>query len=79
MKEEYCRPTSRCKSDKTWKAEGENLLKNERILFIIGYSEFCVSGNVFPMKIKINEDFGTNRYNCLAATLPGRDLGLKDG
>jgi len=47
IKEEYCWPTSRCRSDKIWKAEGEDLLKNERILFMTGDSKSGVCGNVW--------------------------------
>jgi hypothetical protein len=77
MKEEYCWPTSRCRSDKIWKAEGEDLLKNERILFMTGDSESGVCGNVRAKKYKNNEDFSLNINLCLAATLPGKALGWK--
>jgi hypothetical protein len=33
--EEYCWPTSRCKSGRIWKADKEILLINERILWMI--------------------------------------------
>jgi len=71
-KEEYCWPTSRCRSDKIWKAKGEGLLKNERILFMTGDSESGVFGNVCAKKYKNNEDLGLYMNLCLAATLQGK-------